>query len=318
VIPAAPPAAARCSSPKRGLSYDFQSQNDLAALKGISWFYNWSPKPNIAVPSNIEFVPMIWGSKDLTASAIASIPAGSKYLLGFNEPNFHVQGNLSPQQAAQLWPQVEQIASSKGLKLVSPAINYCGPTNDCWNTNPFDWLDQFFAACNGCLNRMDYIAAHWYACGATAQAPYLQNYLAGFQKYNKKIWLTEWSCGDDSNLQSPSQQAQYMKQVIDLIENSDQIFRYAWFSGRTPYIPNVDTFGADGQLTSPVGTTYNTYLLTCNQRVEGDNGDSSSDGGAPLPAGAIAGIVIGSLAVAIVVAALAFVVLRKNPDGETV
>lgn len=33
------------------------------------------------------------------------------YLLTFNEPNFSDQSNMSPQQAADAWPQVEAVAT---------------------------------------------------------------------------------------------------------------------------------------------------------------------------------------------------------------
>ncbi|CAN0554626.1 unnamed protein product, partial [Ectocarpus sp. 8 AP-2014] len=49
----------------------------------------------------------------------------SPYLLGFNEPNYGEQANLTPQEAADLWPQVRQQADDLGMELVSPAVNFC-------------------------------------------------------------------------------------------------------------------------------------------------------------------------------------------------
>src|SRR5262249_5545492 len=60
----------------------------------ITWWYNWSLQSKGA-DVGIEFVPMAWGA----SSVGGPIPAGSKYLLGFNEPNFQSQSNLTPQQA---------------------------------------------------------------------------------------------------------------------------------------------------------------------------------------------------------------------------
>ncbi len=47
----------------------------------------------------------------------------------------------TPAQAAALWPTVEAFADAHNLKIVSPALNYCG--GSCNETNPFTWLDAF-------------------------------------------------------------------------------------------------------------------------------------------------------------------------------
>jgi hypothetical protein len=126
---------AQSKSAKRGVGYGFKSAADLTALApGLSWWYNWAPTPDASVVNayqalGMEFAPMQW-NKDLngttvTADALAAkIPAGAKYLLGFNEPNFKSQANLTPSQAAALWPVLQEVARRKNLKLVSPAVNY--------------------------------------------------------------------------------------------------------------------------------------------------------------------------------------------------
>src|SRR5258708_6890498 len=74
---------------------------------GVSWWYNWATQGS-GQGSGIEFVPMIWGSGSLHSA----LPAGSKFVLGFNEPNFKSQSNLTPAQAAADWPSVETAASA--------------------------------------------------------------------------------------------------------------------------------------------------------------------------------------------------------------
>src|SRR5262249_45204520 len=149
----------------RGVAYGYNSVADLTALSaGISWWYNWAAQPdNTMVASahaglGVEYVPMAWG-EDSIASLATKVPADARALLGFNEPNFGSQANLTPEQAAALWPQLEDFARQHDLALVSPAVNYCG--GSCNVANPFDWLDQFFAACQGC--KVDYIAMHRYS-----------------------------------------------------------------------------------------------------------------------------------------------------------
>ncbi len=157
---------------KRGLAYGLDSVADLTALStGIRWWYDWATAPNAPVATahaalGVEFVPMAWGQGSLPDLA-TQVPADASYLLGFNEPNFGSQANLTPAQAAALWPQVEAFAKQRNLAIASPAVNYCG--SPCNVTNPFDWLEQFFAACPGC--QVDYIAVHWYACSGSALSP---------------------------------------------------------------------------------------------------------------------------------------------------
>ena len=36
-----------------------------------------------------------------------------------------VQANLTPEKAAELWPQVRSQSEKLGMELVSPAVNFC-------------------------------------------------------------------------------------------------------------------------------------------------------------------------------------------------
>lgn len=242
-------------SKKRGIAYGGHSDADMAALSaGVSWWYNWSPRPEGSlltksyVSLGVDFVPMIWGgSFDPTALA-NEVPAGAKYLLTFNEPNFGSQSNLTPEQAAALWPKIEAFARARGLAIVSPALNYCG--GNCNATNPFDWLDRFFAACAGC--QVDYVAAHWYACSRSALVDYLDQYET---KYKKPLWLTEFSCLDDSSITLAKEQ-QYMQDAVAVLEADPMVFRYAWFSGRYAAMSMVDLLAPSSGALAPLGREY--------------------------------------------------------------
>ena len=246
---------------KRGLGYGYNSVADLKALSpGVSWWYNWAPQPDSAAVATthaalgIEFVPMAWNEKDLPKLA-AEVPADAAYLLGFNEPNFGNQANLTPEAAAAAWPQITKFAQDHNLATVSPAVNYCG--SPCNETDPFVWLDKFFAACPGC--KIDYIAMHWYACDKSA----LTWYLGQFEgKYDKPLWLTEFACLDDPGDHSAAGQSAYLSDALTILENDPRVFRYAWFTGRNASSPAVDLLGADGQLT-PLGQQYVTAPRAC-------------------------------------------------------
>lgn len=133
-----------------------------------------------------EFVPMIWGA----ATAGDTIPGASRFLLGFNEPDFLAQSNLSAEQAADAWPAVETSAGSAGAPIVAPGMNYCGSADQCHDTSPYEYYRDFFTACADC--QIDYVAVHWYNCDLPSLRDYLEpgGTLEGFEQFGLPIWLT--------------------------------------------------------------------------------------------------------------------------------
>jgi hypothetical protein len=239
---------------KRGLAYGYDSDADMTSLsKGIGWWYNWAASPDGTLTkgftAGVEYVPMIWGGNFDTTTLAKQVPAGAKYLLTFNEPNFGSQANLTPSAAAALWPQIQAFANARGMKIVSPAVNYCGsPCND---TDPFDWLSKFFAACTGC--QVDYVAMHWYACTKSALTSTVAKYE---QQFGKQLWVTEFSCLDTSSDVTDAFELSYMKDAVAALEADPMVFRYSWFTGRSTGSPPISVLGADGGVLTPLGTQY--------------------------------------------------------------
>ncbi|MFV8749560.1 glycoside hydrolase family protein [Nannocystaceae bacterium ST9] len=244
---------------KRGIAYGHHSDADLTALQpAVGWWYNWAYQPDSELGSGtyeslgVEYVPMVWGGNFDVAAMTADIPAGATTLLGFNEPNFGEQSNLSAGQAAALWPEVEQIADARGLTLVSPAVNYCG--GNCQDTDPFAYLDDFFAACEGC--RVDKVAFHVYVgCHPEGdnKAQWLIDHVETYKtRFTQPLWLTEFACTDAANF---DEQIAFLEDAVDYLENDPRIERYSWFSGRFESIPYVDLLAGDGELT-PLGQAY--------------------------------------------------------------
>ena len=175
--------------------------------------------------------------------------ADVKYLLLLNEPNLVDQSNLTPQQAAQLWPRYEAIAAHTGVKLVGPAIT--------WGTmpgysDPVIWLDAFYAAYKTAnANRdpqIDFLAFHWYDYGLGAQ-------LDRLAKYGKPFWVTEmanWhSQTDGAQIDTLAKQKAQMSELVALCESRADVFRYAWFTGRwTPDTHFTSLLGGSGELTA--------------------------------------------------------------------
>ncbi len=243
-------AGAKC---KRGVAYGHHSIADLAALSpGVSWWYNWDFRPDQALragayrDAGVEYVPMIWGAASDRAAAKTAIGDDATALLGFNEPNFGAQANLSAKAAAALWPELTAIADAKGLRLVSPAVNFCG--GSCQDEDPFHYLDEFFAACSGC--RVDAVAIHIYVgCKAEWLIQHVETYKSRFKQ---PLWLTEFACDSAKNL---LEQQAFLEDAVAYLEAEPRIERYAWFSGRASNVANVDLLGESGQLTT-LGQAY--------------------------------------------------------------
>ncbi|MGA2889235.1 MAG: glycoside hydrolase family protein [Terracidiphilus sp.] len=261
--PTPTPTPGASKSAKRGIAYDLADPADFAALSpGVSWWYNWSPTPNASAPANyastyqMEFYPMLWNGNFNASAVIAYLKANPsiKYILVMNEPNIVSQSNLTPQQAAQIWPQYEAVAAQTGVQIVGPAMTWGTMTS---YENPVTWLDAFYAAyesANGNkLPQVDYLAFHWYDYGLAAQ-------LDALDKYGKSIWVTEfanWHSQDDgSQIDTLALQEAQMTDMVATCEGRSDVFRYAWFTGRLSPDPHFTSLlGASGQLTG-LGTTY--------------------------------------------------------------
>ena len=249
---------------KRGLAFGQHSAADLDVLAPeIKWWYNWYVRPENGLDTlygnlGFDFVPMAWnGSFDESRlRTFLEAHPETGFLLGFNEPNFKDQANMTPTQAASQWHKLEAIADEYGLELVGPAVNFCGncvQENGVNYSDPVRYLDDFLAACQGC--RVDYIAVHSYMNNVGA----LDWYLGLFKKYGKPIWLTEFAGWEpNGNIQSPNDQISYLIGAVDLLESDSSVFRYAWFTGRgagsTTY-PFIDVLGSSGTVT-PLGEIY--------------------------------------------------------------
>jgi hypothetical protein len=227
----------------------------------VTWFYNWATTPNPALSdtvlaaSGVEYDPMLWNG-NFDASAVESWLSAHPtvhYILVMNEPNLTSQSNLTPAQAAQIWPRYEAVAAAANVKIVGPAIT--------WGTmagyqDPVAWLDAFYAsyrAANGRDPQIDYLAFHWYDYGLSSQ-------LDRLTKYGKPFWVTEFanwhSAQDGAQIDTLAKQEAQMTDMVATCESRADVFRYAWFTGRITPDPHFDSlFGATGQL-APLGSEY--------------------------------------------------------------
>lgn len=226
-------------SAKRGLVSSGLTADDLATVSpAVSWWYNWSALPDtdlqpLAAQHNIPFVPMIWGNGFVRQQLRQYLQAHPEvhYILGFNEPNFASQANLTPQQAAARWPEIERIADEFDLKIVGPSVNYSAGDVDIPGTDdngdPYAYIDAFLQACQGC--RVDAIALHSY----TAAPQYFIEYVQQFhERFDKPIWITEWNLNKGDGTETIEQRMDFMAATVRWMEAQDYISHYAWFIGR--------------------------------------------------------------------------------------
>lgn len=231
-------------SNKRGISYEIPYVEDLPVLSpGVSWYYNWGVAPGnasvaAAYEEYLDFIPMTWnGSYNRTnlRNFLTAHP-NVKYILAFNEPNFTAQARMTPTQAAAAWPELEAIADEFSLEIVSPAVNYAPGNgavqeNGVTYTDPWKWLDDFFAACPDC--RVDHIAIHCYMNDPNSVDWYVNQFIT---KYNKPIWLTEF-CAWEYNAPLTTEGYQYQRSTmirkLEQLERNPMVAKYAWFIPRT-------------------------------------------------------------------------------------
>lgn len=225
-------AEEQARSIKRGVSFGFQFEEDIRILgAGASWSYNWGPSSGAAhdpamAEAGIDFYPMAWnGINEAALKEYLGRHPECEYLLGFNEPNLTDQANMTPQQAAERWPEIVRVAKENGLKLISPAMNY--GTLEGYH-DPIVWLDEFFSLVS--IEDIDAIAIHCYMPNASA----VKNYIDRFRKYARPVWLTEFCAWDglSEGTFQPEGQQKYLSDIINYLEADPLIERYAWFIPR--------------------------------------------------------------------------------------
>lgn len=225
--PSASEPAVQARSAKRGVSFSFQTNDQIDLLApGTSWSYNWGPTldkyfETAYSDSKMDFCPMAWNG-DYNSAAIREYKTKHpecKYLLAFNEPNLTDQCNYTPAQAAAQWPKLKAFAKELDMKIVSPAMNY-GTLSG--YGDPIVWLDEFFKLVP--KSDMCAIALHCYMGNASS----LKSYVERFKKYDLPIWMTEF-CAWENFIGSSTAQMYFMSDALNYMECNPDIERYAWF-----------------------------------------------------------------------------------------
>lgn len=244
-----PPASGKGAAHSLG---DCDLSQDVAYLFEPSWLYVWHPRPPLL--DGVECIGMIWGA----FAGCPELRTNSEWVLGFNEPDLEAQSDLTPEEAARYWRQVERCYPDK--KLVSPAPSHVGP----------GWLGEMhdaYVELYGEPPRFDALALHCYQYYASQCKQTVDRYYdAWLDEWDVAggIWLTEFARVTSSE----SAQAAGMREYLDWLQGDDRIVRWAWYptsnTGDEPYALWHNTSLVDcytGELTL-VGETYRDYDST--------------------------------------------------------
>lgn len=249
--PAATPPVVATSRKGVGV-WSFPGASQALDRSGAGWYYTWSTgHPGITASGGADFVPMIWGADHVTPQALAEAKTAGPYLLGFNEPDFDSQADMSVEQALDLWPRLE----STGSILGSPAVAHSGD-------RPGGWLDRFMTGARQRGHRVDFIALHWYGADFRTEAAVeqLRGYLnAVHERYGKPIWLTEFALIDFSRgtrYPTDEEQAAFLTSAAKMLAGLPYLQRYAWFGLGTDEAGPGTTLFRSGSTMTPQGRAF--------------------------------------------------------------
>lgn len=206
---------------KVGLAYAGPDDGTISNFKTpkVTAIYNWSPwAPPSAAALGLEFMPMLWGPKQIGDFTQLVKPGYAKTVLGFNEPNQDGQSNLDPGYGAQLWQQYIQPLKNQGYALVTPA---------CTNApSGKQWMQSFFSACGGCT--FDALALHYYGTSSQDFINHLTDY---HNTFGLDIFVTEFACqnfGGGAQC-SDSDVVAFMDTVTGFMDNTPWVKKYFAF-----------------------------------------------------------------------------------------
>lgn len=209
----------------------------------LGWYYNWnlnqtsSPDLEYVAIKQKEHWPNLnqnWKERKIN------------HLLGFNEPDKEKQANMTIEQAIKAWPNLLRT----GLRVGSPSTSDGG----------LDWLYGFMKRAEEENFRVDFVAVHYYRAvdpkNPEAAAERFYNFLKTIHdRVQRPLWVTEWNNGanwTDQADPTPKQQARCVAAMVEMLEETEFVERYALYNWVEPSRQLVDD---DGNL-SPAGIVY--------------------------------------------------------------
>ncbi|KAF3010639.1 hypothetical protein E8E13_004326 [Curvularia kusanoi] len=220
-----PSGAPTYSGSKRGLAYN---DGELCSSfgKNFGFAYNWGQTESKDVGA--PFVPMMHKPQDSSAEAWLanvdkSVKAGSKAVMGFNEPDIAAQANMSPEAACSAWKEyMNPIASAHPeVTILGPSVSNSGSANQ-----GLQWLDQFHSSCPDAVVHASNI--HFYDIYEEATIDRFKAHVEkAAAKYGKPVWVTEFGLNPGSATED--QAAAFLKQAMDYCDGSEHVQGYSYF-----------------------------------------------------------------------------------------
>ncbi|KAL2810818.1 hypothetical protein BJX63DRAFT_400980 [Aspergillus granulosus] len=233
------------TSTKRGAAYNDASLVQTLSTNGIvSWAYDWNMYTMGNLPSEVEFVPMLWGAKMFSewfAAIQTLLDSGCSYILGFNEPDMSSQAAMSSSEAAGYYRQYITPYSDKA-KLVSPAV-----TNGVGDDMGLTWARNFLDACTDC--GISALAVHWYGDSADDFKAFVNKATALAAEYSlEETWVTEFALNSDlSGTGGTQTSADFLGEVLPWLDEQTAVSRYAYFMCADGYLLSGSGLSVSGE-----------------------------------------------------------------------
>ncbi|KAL5334229.1 hypothetical protein BJX70DRAFT_23102 [Aspergillus crustosus] len=233
----------RQSTSKRGAAYNDATL--VSSLSSVSWAYDWNMYTMGTLPTNVEFVPMLWGAKMFTgwfAAVQTLLNSGSTYILGFNEPDMASQASMSSAEAVNYYKEYITPLSGKA-KLVSPAV-----TNGVGSDVGLDWARNFLTSCTDC--GVTALAVHWYGDSADDFKTFVGQATDLAEEFNLEggTWVTEFALNSDlSGTGGTSTSSDFLSEVLPWLDEQTGVTRYAYFMCADGYLLSGSELSISGK-----------------------------------------------------------------------
>jgi hypothetical protein len=263
------PRIVGCDDPvqshKRGVCENHLDEADFRAFApGVSWYYNWHYKTDDIPPSDIpmEFIPMGWGDRpdDLEGldDYLGSVSKKPRVVLAINEPNLKGQSFITPEQTANLYKKIKDIADKSQLTVVGPNMSLGSPTDSSITAmDPiqnkkvtYTFMVPFLEAFYNFLGTPGGAPLGMHSYGSIGELKWAVDSL--HKEFNCPIWVTEyaeWNASDNDAARD------YLIQATDFLERTPYVQGYAWFKERATNSKISLLEKEPGKLTA-LGQTY--------------------------------------------------------------
>jgi len=215
---------------KRGLAYN---DPELTFLFGgsksqVTWMYDWGQDLCAGGNQDFECIPMLWGDapnilSTWNATVHSAVAAGASRVLGFNEPDYAEQANMTPKTAAKTWIQYMQPYAGM-VELGGPAVT--------GQPSGLVWLQEFYGNLTH-LNATalpDFQPVHWY--DEAWNVGWFKLFISdAYQVANVPVWITEFE-----GFGTDAQQADFVQEVTPWLDASEWIGGYAYFGVFNEYL----------------------------------------------------------------------------------